>query len=138
MTRTAAASSSSPVAARGAAASAFDAHVPEIRFRPAPEVYAKAARVAAGLGITVTEVARMGLAQISSAREIRLDSAESMPATRDARDAPGGHAARDLPIHGVGLGRIAQVASAAARAADRSHVQAGRAKAAAPRGVKVR
>ncbi len=124
--------------AASSAASGFDTPVPEIRFRPAPEVYAKAARVAAGLGISVTEVARMGLAQISSAREIRLDTAEPVSAARDLRDIVDTRDARSLPIHGVGLGRIAQVASAAARAADRSHVQAGRLQQAGPRDVKQR
>ncbi len=101
--------------------------VPEIRFRPPAEVYAKAARVAEGLGITVTEVARMGLAQISNAREIRLEASPpaSPPASRLC----------DLPIHGVTLGRIGDIAAAAARAADRGHVQAGRLEPEGPRGI---
>lgn len=103
---------------------AAKAQVPEIRFRPPAEVYAKAARVAEGLGITVTEVARMGLAQISNAREIRLEAAQ--PAAR----------LRDLPIHGVTLGQIGDIAAAAARAADHRHVQAGRLKPEGPRGIK--
>lgn len=98
--------------------------VPEIRFRPAAEVYAKAARVAEGLGITVTEVARMGLAQISNAREIRLEALQ-----------PSAQRLRDLPVHGVTVERIAEIAAAAARAADRSHVEAGRLDSAGPRGI---
>jgi antitoxin component of RelBE/YafQ-DinJ toxin-antitoxin module len=98
--------------------------IPEIRFRPPAQVYAQAARIAEGLGITVTEVARMGLAQISSAREIRLD-AQQAPAQR----------LRDLPVHGVTVGRIADIAAAAARAADRAHVEAGRLDSAGPRGA---
>jgi antitoxin component of RelBE/YafQ-DinJ toxin-antitoxin module len=102
-----------------------EVHVPEIRFRPSADVYAKAARVAEGLGITVTEVARMGLAQISSAREIRL---EPLP--------PAAQGLRDLPVHGVSVGRIAEIAAAAARGADRSHVKASRLEPARPRGIK--
>ncbi len=105
--------------------------VPEIRFRPPAEVYAKAARVAEGLGITVTEVARMGLAQISNAREIRLEA--SPPASPSA--SPSASRLRDLPIHGVTLGRIGDIAAAAARAADRGHVQAGRLEPEGPRGI---
>lgn len=102
-----------------------EVQVPEIRFRPPAEVYAKAARVAESLGISVTEVARMGLAQIASAREIRLEAPQ--PAARRLRD---------LPLHGVTVGRIAEIAAAAARAADRSHVEAGLLESAAPRGTR--
>jgi antitoxin component of RelBE/YafQ-DinJ toxin-antitoxin module len=87
--------------------------VPEIRFRPSADLYAKAIRVAEDLGITVTEVALMGLTQILSAREIRLE----------AQRAP---RLRDLPIHGVTVDRIAAIAAAAAHAADFVHVEAGR------------
>jgi antitoxin component of RelBE/YafQ-DinJ toxin-antitoxin module len=90
-----------------------EAQIPEIRFRPAPEVYAKAMQIADSLGLTITDVARMGLAQISTAREIRLVPSEPQPAPR-------------LPVHGVSLGRLAEIASGAARAADRRHVEAGR------------
>lgn len=94
--------------------------VPEIRFRPTPDVYARAARVAEGLGISVTEVARMGLAQISSAREIRLAQPEP-PAWRDT------------PIYGVTVGRIADIADAAGRSAARTHIEAGRLRPARPK-----
>lgn len=91
-----------------------EAQVPEVRFRPAGDVYEKAARIAERLNLTVTDVARMGLAQIANAPEIRLVQPEPL------------RTLRDIPIHGVKVGRIADIASAAARAVDRVHVQAGR------------
>jgi antitoxin component of RelBE/YafQ-DinJ toxin-antitoxin module len=96
-------------------ATATDAPVPEIRYRPSADLYAKAARVADQLGISVTEVARIGLAQISNARAINLE-----PQPPELRTW------RDTPIHGVTVGRVADIAAEAARAADRKHVGAGR------------
>lgn len=88
--------------------------IPEIRFRPAPEVYAKVARIAETLGVTITDVARMGLTQIANARELRLVEPEPRQALRD------------LPIYGATVGRVAEIAAAAGRAAYESHVKAGR------------
>jgi hypothetical protein len=87
---------------------------PEIRFRPEPEVYARALQVAKSLGVSVTDIARIGLAQFANSREIRIIEAERLPTIRD------------LPIHGVPVDRIADIASKAARAADQTHVRAGR------------
>ena len=91
-----------------------EATVPEIRFRPTAEVYAKATQIADSLGLTVTDVARMGLTQLANSREIKLLEPQR----------PVG--LRDIPVHGTTVGRIADIAAAAARAADRAHVQAGR------------
>lgn len=90
-----------------------EAQIPEIRFRPAPDVYARAMQIADNLGLTITDVARMGLAQISTAREIRLVPQEPQVAHRPS-------------MHGVSLGRLADIAAGAARSADRRHVEAGR------------
>jgi antitoxin component of RelBE/YafQ-DinJ toxin-antitoxin module len=87
---------------------------PEIRFRPDLDVYRRAMEVAKSLGITVTDVARIGLAQVANAREIRLAE----------RSSP--QALRDLPIYGATVGRVEQIAAAASRAAYESHVAAGR------------
>lgn len=88
--------------------------VPEIRFRPPAEVHARVTQIAESLGVTVTDVARMGLAQIANAREIKLVEPQRAVGLRD------------IPIHGASVGRIADIASAAARAVDQMHVQAGR------------
>lgn len=93
---------------------AAESAVPEIRFRPAPEVYVKVTQIADSLGLTVTDVARMGLAQLANAREIKL--------VEPLR--PIG--LRDIPVHGSTVGHIADIAAAAARTADQAHVQAGR------------
>jgi antitoxin component of RelBE/YafQ-DinJ toxin-antitoxin module len=93
---------------------AAEVQIPEIRFRPTAEVFAKAQLIADELGLTITDVARMGLAQISTAREIRL-----VPSGPQQQ-------ARDLPVHGVSVGRLADIAAAAALRADRTHVEAGR------------
>ena len=90
---------------------------PEIRFRPSPEVYAKAQQIADALGLTVTDVARMGLTQLARAREIPL-----APAAQ-----PAAAALRDLPLYGTTVGRVAEIAAAAGRAAHAEHVRAGRA-----------
>jgi len=92
-----------------------ESHIPEIRFRPTPDVYAKAALAAQRLGLTVTDMARIGLAQVAHASEIPL-----VPYT------PAQRSVRELPIHGVTAGRVADIATEAARAAYRSHVHAGR------------
>jgi antitoxin component of RelBE/YafQ-DinJ toxin-antitoxin module len=92
-----------------------DVQAPEIRFRPDPEVYNRAMKVAKSLGITVTDVARIGLAQVANAREIRLEHIQHpMPALRD------------LPIYGTTVGHIEDIAAAASRAAYEGHVKAGR------------
>jgi antitoxin component of RelBE/YafQ-DinJ toxin-antitoxin module len=93
---------------------------PEIRFRPAPDVYAKAISIAESLGLNVNDVARMGLTQLANQREIRLAPAEARPVERPP-------ALRDYPMHGVTVGRIAEIADQAARAADARHAQAERA-----------
>ncbi|HET7866966.1 MAG TPA: hypothetical protein VFL86_21415 [Burkholderiaceae bacterium] len=90
-----------------------DATIPEIRFRPSAEVYAKASRFAEALGLTLTDVARMGLAQLAHTQQLSL-----------VPEAP--RALRELPIHGTTAGSIADIASAAARNAVQDHVQAGR------------
>lgn len=94
---------------------------PEIRFRPAPDVYAKAISIAESLGLNVNDVARMGLTQLANQREIRLVPADPQPALRD------------YPLHGVTVGRIAEIANQAALAADARHTQAER-----PAATKVR
>jgi antitoxin component of RelBE/YafQ-DinJ toxin-antitoxin module len=94
----------------------IESQAPEIRFRPDPEVYSRALKVAKNLGITITDVARIGLAQVANAREIRLD-----PEPQQARPA-----LRDLPIYGTTVGRVEDIAAAASRAAYEGHVKAGR------------
>jgi antitoxin component of RelBE/YafQ-DinJ toxin-antitoxin module len=94
--------------------SVVDSQAPEIRFRPDPEVYSRALRVAKMLGITVTDVARIGLAQVANSREIRLDERVTEQSMRD------------LPLYGTTVGRIEQIASAASRAAYEAHVRSGR------------
>lgn len=74
---------------------------PEIRFRPSLEVYAKAQQIADALGLTVTDVALMGLTQLARAREIPLGPA-----------AAGGTALRNLPLYGTTVGRPAETAGA--------------------------
>lgn len=91
--------------------------VPEIRFRPSAEVYARAQQIADSLGLTVTDVARMGLTQLAKAREIPL-------APKVEPGPPAG--LRDLPLYGTTVGRIADIAAAAGRAAYEAHVGAGR------------
>ena len=91
-----------------------EAQAPEIRFRPTPEVYARAVRVAETLGLSVTDVARMGLTQIANARELRLVQPEPRQAFRD------------IPIYGATVGQVADIAAAAGRAAYETHVKAGR------------
>jgi antitoxin component of RelBE/YafQ-DinJ toxin-antitoxin module len=91
-----------------------EAQIPEIRFRPSPEVYAKAARIADTLGLTVTDVARMGLMQIANAKELRLVQPEPHQALRD------------MPVYGATVDRLARIGAAAGQAAYASHVQAGR------------
>jgi antitoxin component of RelBE/YafQ-DinJ toxin-antitoxin module len=93
--------------------------VPEIRFRPSAEVYARAQQIADSLGLTVTDVARMGLTQLAKAREIAL-------APKAAAEAPAAASLRDLPLYGTTVGRIADIAAAAGRQAHASHVDAGR------------
>jgi antitoxin component of RelBE/YafQ-DinJ toxin-antitoxin module len=100
--------------AKAATAKAVVESTPEIRFRPAPEVYARAASIAESLGLNVNDVARMGLTQLANQSEIRLAPVQRAPALRDT------------PLHGVTVGRIAEIAAQAALAADASHVQAGR------------
>lgn len=90
-----------------------EASTPEIRFKPAPDVYVKAAKLAERLGLSVTDVARIGLAQFADSQQISL-----------AREPQ--QTLRDLPIHGTTAGRIAEIASAAALHAVQAHVQAGR------------
>lgn len=89
---------------------------PEIRFRPSPEVYAKAQQIADALGLTVTDVARMGLTQLARAREIPLAP----------RAEPAAVALRELPLYGTTVERVADIAAAAGRAAHAAHVKAGR------------
>ena len=91
-----------------------ETQIPEIRFRPAPDVYAKAVQIADTLGVTITDVARIGLTQIANARELRLVQPERAQSLRD------------IPIYGATVGRVADVAAAAGRAAYESHVKAGR------------
>ena len=91
-----------------------EAQTPEIRFRPSPEVYAKAAQIADTLGVTITDVARIGLTQLANARELRLVQPERAPSLRD------------IPVYGATVGRMADIAAAAGRAAYESHVKAGR------------
>jgi len=93
---------------------------PEIRFRPAPDVYAKAISIAESLGLNVNDVARMGLTQLANQREIRLLPADSQPAERQP-------ALRAYPLHGVTVARIAEIAGQAALAADAKHTLAERA-----------
>jgi len=90
-----------------------DATIPEIRFRPSADVYAKASRFAEALGLTLTDVARMGLAQLAHTQQLSL-----VPETP--------RALKELPLHGTTVGNIADIASAAARNAVQDHVQAGR------------
>ena len=91
-----------------------EAAVPEIRFRPTAEVYAKAIQIADSLGLTVTDVARMALAQLANSREVKLVELQRQVGLHD------------MPVHGTTVGRIAGIASAAARAADQAQVQADR------------
>jgi hypothetical protein len=58
------------------------------------------------MGLTVTEVARIGLTQV-----------EPEPAQQSWRD---------MPIYGSTVGRVADIAAAASRTAYESHVKAGR------------
>jgi hypothetical protein len=97
--------------------------VPEIRFRPTPEVYAKASRVAETLGLTLTDLARIGLTQLVNAREIRLVPPQSL---------------RDLPIYGATFGDLDDIAAAAGRSAHDSHAQAGRLEVREPRPARKR
>jgi hypothetical protein len=95
-------------------AKSANVEAPEVRFRPEPEVYARALQVAKSLGLSVTDIARIGLAQVANSREIRIAGAER---PLDIRD---------IPVHGVSVDRIADIATAAARAADQAHAKAGR------------
>lgn len=86
---------------------------PEIRFRPSAEVYQAAIQFAERLGLSVTDVARIGLAQVAHNQRFSLDPVAS-PAWRD------------LPMHGASLGQIADLAAAAGLQEAQAHVQAGR------------
>jgi hypothetical protein len=61
--------------------------------------------------VTVTDLARIGLAQLVNAEQMRLVPLRSY---------------RDLPVFGSTLGHLQDVARAASRAACDSHVEAGR------------
>ena len=91
----------------------------EIRFRVDPAERAEGAELAQRLGMDVNDAMRVMWKRFLIERGFPFSM-------RERREEPQPVSLRDLPIHGVTTGRLAEIGAAAAREATLAHVKAGR------------